>query len=219
MPKSDVRKRIILAAGEVFAEKGYQAATVRQICQDAGVNLAAVNYYFGDKERLYIETVRFAHRPDDEPDELPEWPEGTPTEAKLRDFIRGLLTRMMGQRAPWQRQLMFREMLSPTVACRELVRTYIRARFDQLRQILSEVLPPETPVHQRHQIAFSIIGQVLHHHVAGEVVTLLVGEEEREAHYGLEELADHITEFSVAALGLGPPLSEAKDAISSHHVV
>ena len=210
MSKSDVRRRILLAAAAVFAEKGFQAATVRQICQEAGVNVAAVNYYFGDKERLYIETVRFAHQPDDEPVDLPEWPEGTPPRTKLVEFITGLLTRMMGQRAPWQRQLMFREMLSPTVACRELVRTYIRARFDQLQQILNEVLPPETPVHKRHQIAFSIIGQVLHHHVAGEVVTLLIGEEEREAHYGLDELADHIADFSAAALGLAPPLSESQ---------
>ena len=41
------------AAGEIFAEYGYRAATVRQICEKAGANIAAVNYYYGDKERLY----------------------------------------------------------------------------------------------------------------------------------------------------------------------
>lgn len=218
MSQNDARFRILLAAGGVFAEKGYKAATVRQICQEANVNVAAVNYYFGDKERLYIETVRFAHRPNDEPAELPEWPEGTPPKAKLKDFITGFLTQMIGQRAPWQRQLMFREMLNPTVACRELVRTYIRARFDQLQRILDEILPPETPVHRRHQIAFSIVGQVLHHHVAVEVVTLLIGEEEHDAHYGHEELAGHITDFSAAALGLSPPLSELQTTESNHNV-
>ena len=211
MSKNDVRTRILLAAGPVFAEKGYDAATVRQICQEAEVNVAAVNYYFGDKERLYIESVKRAHRPEDEPEELIEWPPGTPPETKIRDFIGALLTRMLSDRAPWQRQLMLREMLNPTVACRELVRTYIRARFGQLLQILEEILPPETPDHKRHQIAFSIIGQGLHYHVAGEVVTLLIGEEEREAHCQVGDLIDHIADFTLAALGLGTPLSATRN--------
>ena len=50
---SDTEKRLLEAAGEVFAEFGYRAATVRQICEKAGANIAAVNYYFGDKEKLY----------------------------------------------------------------------------------------------------------------------------------------------------------------------
>lgn len=207
MSKNDVRARILAAAGPVFAEKGYKAATVRQICREADVNVAAVNYYFGDKERLYIETVRRAHQPEGEPEELLEWPPGTPPEVKLREYIRGMLRRMLSKRAPWQRQLMFREMLSPTVAVRELVRTYIRARFSQLLDILDEILPPETPEHERHQTAFSVIGQAMHYHVAGEVVTLLVGEEQQGAHYQPDELADHITRFTLAALGLAAPLA------------
>ena len=217
MSKNDVRTRILLVAGRVFAEKGYQATTIRQICHEANVNVAAVNYYFGDKERLYIEAVKRAHRPTEEPDELLEWPAGTPSKTKLRDFIHGMVGRMLSDRAPWQRQLMLREMLSPTVACRELVETYIRAHFGQLLEILDEILPSETPEHKRYQIAFSIIGQGLHYHVAGEVVTLLLGEEQRAAHFQIDELADHITQFAAAALGLEPPLSEtpAADRVSS----
>ncbi len=208
MPSDDVRNKILLAAGPVFAEKGFHAATVRQICEEAGVNVAAVNYYFGDKERLYIEVVKLAHQPVGDPDELLSWPAGTSTKAKLRDFIHALLSRMLTDRAPWQRQLMLREMLSPTVACREIVETRIRARFDQLLEILDEVLPPQTADHKRHQIAFSIIGQGLHYHVASDVVTLLVGSQQREANYRLDQLADHITQVTAAALGLQPPLTE-----------
>ena len=54
--------RLLEAAERVFAEKGYKAASVREICKQAGLNIAGVNYYFGDKERLYIEAVKYAHR-------------------------------------------------------------------------------------------------------------------------------------------------------------
>jgi len=56
------RERILEAAEEVFAEKGFNQATVREILKRAEVgNIAAINYHFGDKERLYVETVKNAH--------------------------------------------------------------------------------------------------------------------------------------------------------------
>src|ERR1700733_7975250 len=54
----NTRARLLDAAGQVFAETGYQAATVRQICAQAGVNIALVNYHFGDKLELYTEVLR-----------------------------------------------------------------------------------------------------------------------------------------------------------------
>ena len=51
------RQRLLEAAGQVFAEQGFRAATVRDICQRAGANIAAVNYHFGDKEALYREVI------------------------------------------------------------------------------------------------------------------------------------------------------------------
>jgi AcrR family transcriptional regulator len=47
------REKLLEAAGQIFAEHGFQAATVREICSRAGANVAAINYYFGDKVELY----------------------------------------------------------------------------------------------------------------------------------------------------------------------
>ena len=55
-------ERLMEAAGWVFAEKGFRNATIRDICKRAGANIAAVNYHFGDKEHLYIEVIKYAHR-------------------------------------------------------------------------------------------------------------------------------------------------------------
>ena len=208
MSRDDTRLRILNAAGPVFAEKGYEAATIREICSQAGVNVASINYYFGSKERLYVETVKWGHAPEEEPEEPPERPPGTPPDVKLRDFIKGMLTRMLSKRAPWHRQLMMREILNPTVACRELVQVDFRARIGQLLELLDEVLPPDMPSHRRQQTVFSVVGQGLYYHVASEIVTLLVGDEERAAHYSIDQLAEHISEFTLAALGLGPPLTQ-----------
>lgn len=207
MASDDTASRVLNAAGPIFAEKGFQSATVREICAAAGVNLASVNYYFRDKERLYTEAVKLAaqHRAEQAP--MPQWSADTPTAIKLRSFIHTILTRMLGTtEAPWPVRLMQREVMQPTSACRELVEEYIRPHFEMLQQIVSEAVPPDTPPHTRQQIAFSVIGQCLHYRMAGDVVRLLVPADELASRYSTDQLAAHIAAFSLAALGLAPPL-------------
>src|ERR1700688_219593 len=52
------RANLLDSAVYVFADFAYQAAAVREICARAGVNIALVNYYFGDKLKLYAEVLR-----------------------------------------------------------------------------------------------------------------------------------------------------------------
>ena len=56
--QEETRWRLLLAATEVFAEVGYHAATTREICRRAEVNLASIHYYYGDKAALYREVFR-----------------------------------------------------------------------------------------------------------------------------------------------------------------
>jgi TetR/AcrR family transcriptional regulator, regulator of cefoperazone and chloramphenicol sensitivity len=206
----DTATRVLNAAGLIFAEKGFKNATIREICSAAGVNLASVNYHFRDKERLYIETVKRAAQLRVEQAPMPQWPAGTSTATKLRSFVHTILTRMLAvEQAPWQVRLMQREVLAPTSACRELVEDYIRPQFELLLRILGEVVPPETPAHMRRKIAFSVIGQCLHYRLTGEIVGMLVPADELRARFTVDELADHIAAFSLAALGLAPPMGQS----------
>ncbi|MEK5520562.1 TetR family transcriptional regulator [Heyndrickxia sporothermodurans] len=50
-----VRDQILQAAKKLFAKKGYEGTTVRQICNEANVSLALVSYHFGGKENVFFE--------------------------------------------------------------------------------------------------------------------------------------------------------------------
>src|SRR5688572_13608978 len=105
--KAETRGRILEAAGAVFAERGFRDATVREIVARARVNLAAVNYHFRDKKRLYAEVLeremRAVHA------RHPIEGAGATAEARLRAFVAGFLRRVTdrGSRAG---RLMAREM-------------------------------------------------------------------------------------------------------------
>jgi TetR/AcrR family transcriptional regulator, regulator of cefoperazone and chloramphenicol sensitivity len=53
----DTRRRILETALNLFAAQGYEGASTRQIAEGAGVNLPAIQYYFGNKEGLYRAVV------------------------------------------------------------------------------------------------------------------------------------------------------------------
>lgn len=211
----DTRTRLLEAAGEVFAEKGFQAATVREICSRAGANLAAVNYYFGDKQRLYLEVVGYAHR-GLAAQPVPEFPAGTPPAEKLRQFIEQSLANLDQevQCPEWGRRLMMREMAEPTEACVAVVDAFVRPKAEALQEILAELLPPETPEAQRHMIACSIVGQCLFYRLHRPVAAMLVGEEMLR-NLDVGRVADHVTRFTLAALGHGPPVAEPSAARNS----
>jgi AcrR family transcriptional regulator len=54
---ADTKERILDAAEQLFADHGFPATSLRDITQEAGVNLAAVNYHFGSKEALLISVL------------------------------------------------------------------------------------------------------------------------------------------------------------------
>lgn len=55
----DTRNRIAVAARNLFAERGFEGASIRAVAAAAGVDPALVHHYFGTKQRLFLEAVDF----------------------------------------------------------------------------------------------------------------------------------------------------------------
>jgi AcrR family transcriptional regulator len=54
VPNSGPKLRLVEAAEKLFAEKGFEAVSVRDITKEAGANVAAVNYHFGSRDGLVV---------------------------------------------------------------------------------------------------------------------------------------------------------------------
>lgn len=196
----ETRCKLLDAAGPIFAERGYRATTVREICQQAGANIAAISYHFGDKENFYVAAVQHAARGCMDRVPLPEFSGDETAEERLHAFVLTMLNRVAVNHDPaWHSQLLMREMVLPTRACAEFVRDFVRPMHNMLMGIVSE-LTPGLPEQRRWLTVASIVGQCLHHRFGRAVMDELAGES-TVARFGVEVLARHITDFSLAAIG------------------
>lgn len=198
--KAATRQRLLESSGEVFAEHGYRATTVRAICRHAGANIAAVNYHFGDKRALYVAVMRYAHSC--AADRHPIDPVGArrqPPEQRLRAFVHGFLSRLLDQGRPaWHGKLMAREMVEPSGALDELVEKAIRPQFLLLSGIVTALVGALDEV-QLRRACISVVCQCLFYHQARPVLVRLFPALRLEQGE-LEELSEHITAFTVSGL-------------------
>ena len=194
----EVRQRLLQAAGEVFAELGFRAATVRQITEQAGVNLAAINYHFRDKGELYACAL---HAALERARSIPLLPPHGPAPARLREFVTSMLTYLLDPTRPaWQSRLMARELAEPTPALDSVIDENIGPRCEWLRGILRDAVgEPGLPPEQLELFANSVMGQCLHYSQNQAVIRRVspsLGDYARR----VDLLADHITHCILPAL-------------------
>jgi AcrR family transcriptional regulator len=195
----ETRQRLLEAAGEVFAERGFHDATIREICEKAQANVAAVNYHFGDKEELYAAVFDYARTC--AVAQFIELASPTvPPEERLRVFVRAVLTRFFDEGRPaWLGKLVAREMIEPTKALDSLVNGQIRPNSERLRALTRELVGMEIDEQELWRCTFSIAAQWLFYFHCGQIIKRL-NPGQQFGPQDLDRLADHITKFSVAAL-------------------
>lgn len=195
------KQRLLETAGQVFAERGFEQATVREICRRAKTNIASVNYHFRDKEGLYADVLAYGAQQavDAFPPDLGLGPNPS-TEEQLHAFIYSFLCRFLkkDQRTSWYSTLCAHEIVTPTNALDRVVRQVIRPLAERLDTIV-QLLIPQASAEEVGRYAMSIVGQCLFYHHGRPVIERLNGPQ-RYADADIKRLADHITRFSLAAL-------------------
>ncbi len=202
--KIPTRQKILDAAEIVFAEHGYAAATVREICNVAEVNIASINYHFGGKEELYKELCLNLFRTVF--DRYPisrDFPEGTPQEDRLFFFIRGMLQRLVEDEQKIEKtskvQILTRELAGPTSMLDSIVEEFIRPTSGILLEIISQILGPLATEREVRRCVLSIVGQCMYYGLTRPILVRLNFMDLDEPGI-LEELATHITQFSIKGM-------------------
>jgi TetR/AcrR family transcriptional regulator, regulator of cefoperazone and chloramphenicol sensitivity len=200
------RRRIVAAAGEIFAEQGFEATTVREICQNARTNVASVNYHFGDKRRLYEVCLEEARCHRDALFPMPSIDAGLPLMVRLVKFLEGVVARfLVSDPSGWEGRLMLRELLQPSAVGRPLLEQTVRPQFDYLAKLIEELAPTAEPS-ERNYVCYYVVGQCILFRTAGPLLDFLTpnfgpfsGTEKIEVQ--IRELAIRIARGSCALLG------------------
>ncbi len=195
------RRNLIEAAGEIFAAKGFDGASIREICKQAGANIAAIHYHFGDKEKLYHAVIRQIVKDLDVAVSIDEIEDSTrSTEDRLFHFIHTLLShRLSSGHSVWRHKLWVRELQAPRTGMRDQVIGFMRQKNEVITKILRELMGEETSEEVISLCIRSIIGQCFFYHP----MNFMIRKMHRGVSFtpeGIEKIAREITVFSLAAV-------------------
>jgi len=194
----ETRSRLLNAAGEVFAQKGFRGAKVADICQRAGANVAAVNYYFGDKKSLYREVWQDAL----ENSEMAVFFESAvgSSQDRLRDYIQTLIHNFTSRGNVGRiSRLYLMEIVNPTGLIHDAWHETIEPSRRKLHDILRDIIGPGAEDLTIRFCELSIINQCrMFVTIKPSDVEYMLGQP-----IGTElinRLARHIADFSLAGI-------------------
>ena len=191
------RAEIIEIAGRLFAVGGYFGTTSKAICEQAGVNLAAINYHFESRDGLYLAVLREVHQRFISLAFLQQISgSGLPPGDKLRRFLQELI-RYIIEGESWPMQVWAREVVAPTPLLDNVMRELTQPKFEALSSIISEItaIPrtdPRLPRLVLSVIAPCIIMLITERHKASPIKPLFASSP--------SALADGLWRFAMAGL-------------------
>jgi len=199
----ETRRRLLEAASEVFAKKGYWETTNGDICEKARVNTASVNYHFGSKENLYIEAWKYSFEKS-----INTYPPdgGVSAKATIQERLRGRILSFMQRIADPEAhdfEIIHKEMANPTGLLTETIEKAIEPIEQDFKSIFQELLGNRASEQQIRFCQLSVMcqcfGPMLHlrHSKAEPAVP---HPRELPLNFGIEELAEHITQFSLIGI-------------------
>jgi AcrR family transcriptional regulator len=199
-----VRNRLLDVAEKLFSERGFADTSIRDITAEANCNVAAVNYHFGSKDKLYTEVWRhnLLLLRNNQLASIEKVMSENQDALRLEDLLKSFAETFIGSLVDETRsnrllKLMMREMLDrhlpPDMFTDEVIKPTLGA--------MQKALLKTCPGLQQSQIAlivFSIIGQLIH---AVRIRTMFRQSNRDELLiFDLSEIVDHIIKFSAAGI-------------------
>jgi AcrR family transcriptional regulator len=199
----ETRQRLLAAASEVFAEKGFWETTNADICERAKVNTAAVNYHFSSKENLYVEAWKYSfersvntYPPDG----------GVTPESPLQDKLRGRVLSFMHRIADPQTydiDIIHKEMACPTSLLTGAIEEAIEPIQQGWETLIKEMLGEHASEQQIRFCYMNItalcFGPLLHVRHS-RMVTDIPRPKDLPAELDVEVFADHTARFILAGI-------------------
>lgn len=196
----DVQNRLLDAAEKLFCEKGFDRTSVRELTTEAGCNLAAINYYFGSKEKLYTEMFRrqfemMIQGNLDIIDQIMNAPD--PTVEKLsRAIVAPAIYRVIQNEANSKvLRMLVREVLNQQIDPDYVIKDIKERLFDHLGRALKQLVPglPDNKG-QLTLVVCSFDGVILHPFLFMDMyMEMLPG-------LTAEQLIEHMVKFLVSAI-------------------
>ncbi len=183
-------------AGKLIAEKGFAAVTSKEICEKAGVNLAAVNYHFGSRNGMYLALLEQVHQYVIPLERLQALERSGLTPREKVEACIGFLVENAFRKRDWQMGVWVREMMNPSPLLREFVNEAGLPKFSIIVKIFSEYTGYGENDHRLYSamvtlaapFAMMVLGQ--YHPVTGEI----------PVHFPRERLAEDLKSLALANL-------------------
>ncbi|MFV2072623.1 MAG: TetR/AcrR family transcriptional regulator [Thermoanaerobaculales bacterium] len=195
-------ERLLAAAVRLFAERGFEATSVRDITTLADCNVAAVNYHFGTKENLYLEAFRSIlgelrdRRVDAIRRDMAAGDQMT-LEGFLESFANAFMEPLVdGGRGELFMAFVSRELLDSHLPGEVFTNEFFRPLVEVSTEAMQRVGPPMDPQTVRLCL-MSVVGQLLHVLKAGKIFLKF---QHPEAEIGMTEIIRHIVRFSAGGI-------------------
>lgn len=199
-PRQDgkaTRAKIMEIAGRLFAERGYAGTASKEICEQAGTDLAAINYHFGSRDGLYAAVLAEGHKHFIDLETLKQLAESSlPAREKLEVFIDTLVANLSSDKSGYIR-VCAREILAPTQHFGTLINNEVMPKFKLVRGILGDItgLASDDPALVR--CAVSIVAPCLMLMVVDRNIN---SPPQQLLNHSAADLASHLKRFSLAGL-------------------
>ena len=194
--EADTRRRVLESATRLFAEKGFRETTVHEICEAAQANIAAVNYYFGSKEKLYDAAWRHAYGLTRESqDTVLDAESARPPEEQIRDFVHTRLEDVSSAGpASYFWQILDKEHHRPTAAHDAIIREVFQPLGLEIQRLVGRMLGGMASEKQLRLCLFSLVGSMGFLTVHRPIIRRVFGHDVLDP-ADCEMLQEHLTRF------------------------